>query len=173
MSGDIEDVVGEFNPGEYEAPKTFEPLPAGWYTAMIENAEVKDTKRGDGKYLKVVFVIVGDEGKGRKLFTNINLANPNPKAVEIGQRELANLGQSLGLARVKDCTDLKDKVVECKVAIKKEDGRDPDNEIKQYRHVNGTAAQANAASTAAAAKPAAAPAAKQAKSPAQMPWMKN
>jgi hypothetical protein len=31
----------------------FEPLPAGWYTCTISQAELKDTKAGNGQYIKL------------------------------------------------------------------------------------------------------------------------
>lgn len=174
MSGDIENIVGDFKPEDNAGETGFQPIPKQWLPMQIEKCEIKETKARTGKYLKLQFCIIGDAFAGRKLFKNINLSNPNPTCVEIGRRELANLGLALGLTSIKDTTDLIDKIVMGEVVIKQEQGRDPENEIKQYRPVNGTAAPAPAAAPAAAPKPAAAPAAKQAKAPAQIPpWMKN
>ena len=54
-----------------DEPRTWEPLPDGWYEAMIVNADVKDTKAGTGQYIAVRFDITGPTHEGRVVFTNI------------------------------------------------------------------------------------------------------
>lgn len=73
------------------------PLPEGDYVVEVENMEIKDTKRGDGKYVKVHLNVIGPKHTGRKLWVNFNIVNPNPKAVEIGQRELYKFSVACGL----------------------------------------------------------------------------
>ena len=53
--------------------REFEPVPAGWYTATIANAELRDTKAGTGKYISVRFDITGPEHQGRVVFTNLKI----------------------------------------------------------------------------------------------------
>lgn len=153
--GDIADIFGEEGVDTSAAPPAeFQPLPPGWYPAMIEKAELHDTKAGDGKYLKLQLSVVGDQFAGRKVFANINLANPNPKAVEIGAREIAQLGAACGLLRLKDSTELLDKVVLVKLTVKTTQGRDPENEIKAYKSMDGATPAAPSPAAAAAPKPA-------------------
>lgn len=68
-----------------------ETLPAGKYVCNITNAELKDTKAGNGKYVKVEFTVKEGESSGRKVWAQINVANANPKAEEIGKSQLKSL----------------------------------------------------------------------------------
>jgi hypothetical protein len=170
---DISDVIGDVDLSTIPAAEGFDPIPAGWYPVEIENAEIKATKSGTGKYIKLAMVVLGDECAGRKLFSNLNIQNPNPKAVEIAMRELAAIGQALGLISVKDCAELIGAQLMAKVAIRKEEGRDPDNEVKGYKAIGE--APAAPAKPAPAAKPAAKPAATAAATPkaaGKRPWEK-
>lgn len=134
MSGDIADLYGEAVPTDREDAATgFEALPPGWYSVLIEAAEVRDNKAGTGKYLWLELTVVGESYANRKLFARITLVNPNEKAVEIGMRELAALGQACELAAISDTSELIDKVIDVRVKIgKPRDGYDADNEITAY-----------------------------------------
>lgn len=59
-------------------------LPAGEYVVTCVDAEVRETKMGDGEYIKCAF----ETETGAKLFHNFNLKNANPKASEIGLAQL-------------------------------------------------------------------------------------
>ncbi len=135
MSGDISNLMGGYVDTSNVPEGSYSPLKPGWYPAMIEKAEVKDTRSGTGKYLSVQFGVLAEQYSGRKVFANINLVNPNPKAVEIGARELAQLGSACGLLRLGDSTELLDKVIQVRVSIKKDD--DSENEVKGYKAVEG------------------------------------
>jgi hypothetical protein len=171
---DIGDVIGDVDLNGIEPMKAFDPVPAGWYPVEIEQAEVKSNKAGNGKYLKLAMVILGEVSAGRKLFSNLNIANPNQQAVEIALRELASIGQALGLATIKDSSSLIGGQLLVKVVIRSEKDREPDNEIKGYKSLNETAAPAAAAPAAKpAAKPTAATPATPAKAAAgKRPWEK-
>jgi len=66
----------------------FEPVPAGTYPVRATEAGIKPTKQGNGSYLNVQFTITRGDYEGRKVWTRFNLANPSPKAVEIGKSAL-------------------------------------------------------------------------------------
>lgn len=169
--GDIADIFGEEGVDTSVAPPAdFQPIPPGWYNAMVEKSEIHPTKAGDGKYLKLQLAIVGEKFEGRKVFTNINLVNPNPKAVEIGAREIAQLGAACGLLRLSDSTELLDKVIQVKVAVREgRNGGDPDNEVKGYKALSGAPAPAPVAKVAAAPETATAPKAAP-KAAGKLPW---
>lgn len=169
--GDIADIIGGDVDTTTAQSADFQPIPPGWYTAMVEKSEIHPTKAGDGKYLKLQLAIVGEKFEGRKVFTNINLVNPNPKAVEIGAREIAQLGAACGLLRLSDSTELLDKVIQVKVAVREgRNGGDPDNEVKGYKAVTGTV-PATAAAPAEKPVPAAPYRSKETAKPAsKLPW---
>jgi hypothetical protein len=56
----------EFNVNELPVGNNnFEPLPAGWYSATISQSELKDTKAGNGQYIKLRYDITGPTHQGR------------------------------------------------------------------------------------------------------------
>ena len=77
---------------------SFEPLPAGWYTANITGAELRTTKSGSGQYIAVRYDITGPTHQGRIVFGNLNIRNQNPKAEEIGRQQLGDLMRAIGLS---------------------------------------------------------------------------
>jgi hypothetical protein len=130
-SGDIFDAVGEFLPAEHE-PLCFEVLPPGKYNVVISDSCVCDTKAGTGMYLKLEFTVLSDEFFGRKLFSNLNIKNPSEKAEAMGHRELASVGQAVGLTRLRDSSELLDKTLIVNVKTKKNDYDELKNEINGY-----------------------------------------
>jgi len=137
--GDISDSYGgnAFEPNQHEKTEDFKPLPPGEYHMFIEKAEVKETKKGDGSYLKLQLSVIGEEYEGRKVFDNINLSNPNSKCVEIGIKQLAALGQALGLAAITDSQELIEKIIIVKLKVKAGDGdREAENEVRTYKPAN-------------------------------------
>jgi hypothetical protein len=164
MSNDISEALG----GDFDAESipipSYEPIPAGWYAAEIDKAEVRDTKAGTGKYLKLELVVLDEAHEGRRVFTQINLSNPNQQAVEIGQRELAALAMASGVPALRDSAELLQKQIGIKVKIKTDPGHDPENAVVGYLPLTD-AAPAASKPAAAKSKPAAAPS-----TPGKRPW---
>lgn len=156
--GNLAEFYGDgFDTSSVEPSQSFEPIPAGWYPVMVEAAEIKQTKRGDGSYLKLTLCVQGDNYHGRKIFSMITLANPNPKAVEIGQRDLAAVGQACGLSVITDSSQLVDKVIDARVKIEPAKGDyEAQNRVTAYRATSGVTTTPKPAPQAA--RPAAAPA---------------
>ena len=69
----------------------FEVLPAGKYICNVTNAELKDTRDGTGQYIKMEYTIKSEVAEGRKIFSNLNIKNNNPKATDIGLSQLRSL----------------------------------------------------------------------------------
>lgn len=129
----------------------FQPLPAGWYTATIAGAEVKQTKAGTGQYISVRYDITGPTHEGRVVFGNLNLRNPNPKAEEIGRQQLGDLMRAIGLAQVSDTDQLIGGRCQIKLAIRKSEEYGDSNDIKAWKAAAGGSVPAPAAPTAASA----------------------
>lgn len=138
---DIQDAMGEiFNPNNVEPEDGFKPVPPGWYPATIERAEVRETKAGTGNYLSLQFSILGNSYGNRKVFTNINLKNPNKTCEDIGHRELASLCLALRIAGLQSSDELLNKDLRIKVKVTAPKGkegeagyREPENDIDNYR----------------------------------------
>ena len=84
----------------------YDPLPAGWYSAVVHSAEVNPTKAGTGEYIKLRYDITGPTQEGRVVFGNINTRNPAPIAQKIGLENLGELMRAIGLATVEDSDEL-------------------------------------------------------------------
>ena len=86
-----------FNLTDVKETGDFSVLPKGEYLVICRESELKDTKAGDGKYIKVMFEIVSQEYNGRKLWHNFNVVNPNDMAQKIGLGQLKSFLLSSGV----------------------------------------------------------------------------
>lgn len=116
-----------FDTHSVEPQQDFVAIPPGKYPVMIEKAEVKQTKRGDGHYLEVTMSVLDGQFKNRKLWDRINIQNPNQQCVDIGLRCLAALGQALGIASIQSTDQLLNGVCIAHVKVK-----DEQNEVRTY-----------------------------------------
>ncbi|MFZ8889500.1 MAG: DUF669 domain-containing protein [Pseudomonadales bacterium] len=134
-----------FSASEAPASNDYSPLPAGWYSVRITEAELKDTKAGTGKYIKVRYDVTGGAHAGRVIFGMITVRNPNAKAEEIGRSQLAKLIRSIGLEEVSDTDQLIGGEMLVKVTIRQSEEYGDSNEVKDWKA--GSTRSAPAAST--------------------------
>lgn len=132
---------------------SFDPLPAGWYTATMAGAELKSTKAGTGQYIAVRYDIIGPTHQGRVMFGNLNIRNQSPKAEEIGRQQLGDICRAIGLAKVSDTDQLIGHSLMIKLSIEKSDQYGDKNEVKGFKPI-GDGAAPKVAAPAAAAKAA-------------------
>lgn len=143
------DLTG-FNAADVEPNSSPDPLPAGWYKCVFTESEEKPTKAQTGSYLQLQAEVIEGEYQGRKLFERLNLNNPNATAVEIAQRTLSSICRATGVMTPRDSSELHDKPIMVKVAVKPGDGQyGPSNDIKDYDAVSGGGGAAPAAAPAA------------------------
>lgn len=90
---------GNFDASQVEPKKDFVALPAGIYNVTIIDANWKTTKAGTGKMLVLEFEVLDGDKKGRKLFTRLNLDNPNATAVQIAQSELSSICRAINVLK--------------------------------------------------------------------------
>lgn len=148
---------------ETVAPRgDLDPIPQGKYIVAIIESEWAATKKGDGHMVKLTLEVLEGEYKGRRVWDNLNLANPNQQAVEIAQRTLSSICHACGVLRVKDTSELHNIPMLAKVVVKQEPGYEPRNEVKGYAAVAGAALTPPASTP----KPAGT-------RPAQAPWAKK
>lgn len=83
-----------------------DPFPAGRVRFMVMNTDVKPTKSGNGSFLWMELEVQGGANDKRKWWDQITLANPNPQAVEIGQRQLSALCHSVGYLQALQNSDV-------------------------------------------------------------------
>jgi hypothetical protein len=96
----------DWDNSDYDAPTDFEIIPEGTEVRMkCTEAEDKETSTG-GEMVSCTFQIVEGEHKGRKIFDQLNLVNPNPTTVEIAQRTLSAICHATGKMHVSDSEEL-------------------------------------------------------------------
>jgi hypothetical protein len=115
----------------------YETLPNGVYTVALEEAELKDTKDGNGQYLKCKFKVTVGDFKNRVLFHNFNIKNQNEQTVQIGLSQLkallvASNSKNMTLNSPSDIIGL---VVDAKVTTRNQIGFENQNEIKGFLKV--------------------------------------
>ena len=132
----------------------YDPIPAGWYTVIVDESEIRTNKAGSGQYVWMSFRVIDGEFNGRKVFTRFNVVNANPQAQEIGHRELSRLTAGVGLPGFTDTQELHGKPLQIKVKVRKDlSGRYPDdNEVSGFRSI--AEAQGTGVAPAAPAAPA-------------------
>lgn len=168
----------DYNAEQYEPLKSYEPIPANEYEAVIVESERKPTSAGTGERLSLTWLIISGEYEGRKVFDGLNLRNPNPKAVEISMRQLSAICHATGKLQIKDSAELHDTPCRIKVGVipagpdDKGVHREAKNEVKGYSPL-----QASGQPPMARPNPVAAPAARQPamastapSTPTKKPW---
>lgn len=117
-----------------------EPVPAGWYTATIVSAEIRNTKSGTGRYIAIRFDITGPTHEGRVVWHNLNVRNDSAKAEEIGQQQLHSIMAAMGLTSVSDTDQLIGGNMQIKVSIRRSEEYGDRNEVKGFKALAGAAA---------------------------------
>lgn len=121
-----------------EGDNNFEPIPAGWYEASINEVSLNTTKAGTGQYLKIRYDIIGPSHQGRVVFQNLNIRNPNSKAEQIGLQQFGDLMRAIGLKQVTDTDQLVGGNLKIKVKIRPAaDGYDASNDVGSYAAISG------------------------------------
>jgi hypothetical protein len=132
---------GIFNSDNHEDLQSFDPIPAGDYAAHIEASEICDNRAGTGKYIKLTFVVLSGEFKGRKIWANLNIIHPNDVAVKIAQQELATICRACGKRQIADTAELHEIPLKIKVKIRPAKGEYPaSNDISGYEPIDAAPA---------------------------------
>ena len=142
--------IETFNAADAPIGRTeFAPLPAGWYLATVHSAEVKQTKAGNGQFIKLRYDIVGGEHANRVVFGNLNTKNASEKAQEIGRQQLGELMRAIGLPTIQDTDQLVGGTLEIKLSVRDDPQWGVSNEVKGFRASNHSAPAAAAPKVAA------------------------
>ena len=118
-----------FDTTEYEDGGDFEVMPKGEYTLKATEADLKNTKAGNGKYLSVTFEVVKGQYTGRKVWQNFNIVNPNEKAERIGREQVSGWARAAGKPNANDSDQLLERPFNCILDIEKGTGGYSDKNI--------------------------------------------
>ena len=136
MSGNLAAINGgaAMDTTDWEQEDEFAKMVPGWYQVEIEEADLKETKKseesgaGNAYYVSLKLRVVEGPFKKRVIWDNVNIVNPNETAQRIGRSRMASIGQAIGVPKPSDTSELVGKVMDVKVAVRKDD---PDNvEVK-------------------------------------------
>ena len=157
-----------FDATNVEPTTAYELLPAGKYRAQIVESEMRVTRNGMGQFLWLMLDILEGEHKGRKIFDQLNLVNPNPTTVEIAQRTLSAICHATGKMHVSDSEELHLIPMTIQVKIRPpKNGYGESNAIAYLPPERGAVARAAKPTPAAPVTPAAPP------KMASAPWNKK
>lgn len=127
-----------------EEKGSYDPLPEGWYEVAMTGAELKDTKAGTGKYIKVEYTVIGENYTGRKIWGNLNIQNPSEKAEEIGRRQLNSLMSAVGIDQLEDTDQLVGNDLKIKLKIREaKDGYDASNDVSGFKSLGEKPSQSS------------------------------
>ena len=127
-----------FNAEEVEPSSSFDPIPSGWYQAIISNSEMKETRDGYGEYLSLTLQIIEGQYENRLVFARLNLKNANDKAVDIARKDLAAICRAVGVMSPQASEELHDIPLMIKVKVRPASGDyEASNDIGGYKAVEG------------------------------------
>lgn len=84
----------------------FTAFPADKYPVILTKSEYKETKAKNGHFLQMIMKVIAGKYKGRLIYENLNLDNPNPVAVEIANKALNSICKACGKVGVQDSEEL-------------------------------------------------------------------
>ena len=128
-----------FDASTIEPSSSFDPIPAGWYKAIISASEIKPTRDGYGEYLSLTLQVIEGQYANRLVFARLNLKNANDKAVDIARKDLAAICRAVGVMSPKASEELHDKPLMIKVKVRPASGEyDASNDVGGYKADEGT-----------------------------------
>ena len=158
------------NLNELPEQTNYGSVPSGEYTVTIKSVDVKQTKAGNGTYLKLRLDITGPSHAGRVLFANVTLNNPNEQAEEIGRRQIGDIMRALRISALSDTDQLIGGNLRVKVVATQSEQYGDGNEVKAFKSLEGSVAPSATLSSSTKAAPAAAVTST---SKAAPPWAKK
>lgn len=131
-----------FKAGSHDSMNDYSVIAAGDYIGQIIKSEMKKcgekAKDPKGSYISLQIKLLNSSAKGKLIFTNLNIINKNPAAVEMANKELATICKACGKLSVNDTEELHGIPMKLKVGIDKGSNGHPDqNRIDFYDKLDG------------------------------------
>ena len=124
-----------FNPAQFDYARGNEPLPAGWYPAIIKESEIVPTAAADGFRLIFKYLIIDGPGKDRMVQGSHNIQNKSEKAVAISMSELKTIAACVGKFNpINASEELHNIPLQIRLVLPKDSDF---NEIKGWKDING------------------------------------
>lgn len=125
-----------FNATEVAPSVAFEAIPAGKYTTVITDSDMKDTRSGNGRYLQLEFEIIEGEYKGRKLWSRLNIENEKPETVRFARADLSAICHAVNVPQPRDSVELHNIPLVVTVKCRKTPDGEIVNDLKGYEAVS-------------------------------------
>lgn len=132
-----------------------DPIPAGWYTAVLEKSELKPTANNPNNHrLSLGFTVIEGPRAGSKIFDGLNIRHDNAQTQEIAHKQLSALCHAVNVLTPGDSVQLHNIPLKIKVKLKPAVGQyDAGNEVTAYKSLtewaNSQAANAQGAASVA------------------------
>ena len=119
-----------------ETPDTqeFQPLPDGWYSAVISESAIRTGKDSGKDYLNLEFTITDGDYTSRKVWMVYSLWHDNDDVVKWAQEKLGRLATALGWQGIQDHEELDGMQLDIRVGM----GNNNKNDVKFYRASGNT-----------------------------------
>ncbi len=104
-----------FDASKVDPAKAFDPLPSGWYPAVISESEIKPGAKTGCSQLRFTYTVASGPLKGRKVWDGINWTHTKPETAAMGQQQFSAICHAVAVIKVPDTKVLHDKVMEIKV----------------------------------------------------------
>lgn len=98
-----------FDATQVEPQGEYKPIPDGTYVVWITSSEWKSTRAGTGRYLALTVEVAEGDHKGRNVYENLNLENPNQTAVNIAKATLSAICRAVNVLQLTDSAQLHNK----------------------------------------------------------------
>ena len=121
---------------ENDAVINKEPVPEGWYTLLVVDHEVRETKAGTGQYVSYEYEIL--DANNKKHWENYNFENPNEVAQKIARAQLKSLAMACGKATgmLNDFSQLHGKKFQARLKVlPAQNGYAAKNAIAEYKKI--------------------------------------
>ncbi len=127
-----------YDVNQEELEQSFDLLPVGEYTVIIEDSDLKPNKKNTGKNLNLIYQVIDGQFKGRKIFENISIDNPKQQTVQIAKRTLNSIGVAVGIQKITDSSQLHNKPLKVIIKIKEDKVYGDKNEVKKHLPLDGS-----------------------------------
>jgi hypothetical protein len=109
-----------------------DPLPAGKYTCIITDSEIKVNSRGTGQVLSLELTVIDGEYRGRKVrdYLNINHQKADTQAIDRGK--LSAICHAVGVKSPRDTIELHQLALTAIMVVQKSDQYGLSNDVKGY-----------------------------------------
>lgn len=122
-------------------------LPAGWYSVIAQDSELKAASSNQANgYLAIKFAVTDGEQAGNTVIARLNLFNSNETSVRIARGELSAICHAVGLPTLTDSAELHGRPLRVLVEVEKSKYLDDkgvskegeNNVIKGFRYIDDT-----------------------------------